>query len=93
MDSKNRYDEARSLIDQMRIEEAQRLLEEIISENREDDMAYYLLGNLFRKSNDWKRCIDCYSRAIELNPQSPALSAREMAISILNFYNTDMYNH
>ena len=29
---------------------------------------------------------------IERNPESPAVSARDMIMNILNFYNKDMYN-
>jgi len=57
------------------------------------DALYYTLGNLYRQQEDWKNAIDSYTRAIEINSQSPAVSAREMVINILNFYNTDMYNH
>ncbi len=33
-----------------------------------------------------------YLEAIERNPESPAVSARDMIMNILNFYNKDMYN-
>ena len=46
-----------------------------------NDEPYYLLGNAYRKM-----------RAIERNPESPAVSARDMLMNILNFYNKDMYN-
>ena len=93
MDFEEKYDKVKNLIDDMKLEEAKMLLEQIISNDDADDKAHYLLGNVFRRGNNWKQSIDCYSRAIEINPQSPALAAREMAIKILNFYNTDMYNH
>ena len=34
---------------------------------------------------------DNYQYAIELNPDSPAVQARKMAIDILNFYHKDMF--
>lgn len=89
----NKYDDIKNLIDDLRLDEAKMRLEQIIANNQADDMTYYLLGNLFRRGNDWKHAIDCYTQAIEINPQSPAVAARQMAINILNFYNTDMYNH
>ena len=33
-----------------------------------------------------------YLEAIDLNPESPAVHAREMIMNILEFYNKDMYN-
>ena len=33
-----------------------------------------------------------YQYAIDLNPESPAQHAYQMAMDILNFYNKDMYN-
>ena len=40
----------------------------------------------------WKQALDNYQYAIELNPDSPAVQARKMAIDILNFYHKDMFN-
>jgi tetratricopeptide (TPR) repeat protein len=93
METNKKHTEIRTLIDNMQLDEAKTLIDEMISSSQADDITYYLLGNLFRRSNDWKKAIDAYTQAIEINPLSPALSAKEMAISILNFYNTDMYNH
>lgn len=56
------------------------------------DEAHYLLGNTFRKLGDWKRALDAYQAAIDINPESPAMEARSAIIDILNFYNKDMYN-
>ena len=33
-----------------------------------------------------------YLEAIEHNPDSPALQAKDMMMDILNFYNKDMFN-
>lgn len=56
------------------------------------DEAYYLLGNAYRKKGDWQQALNHYLEAIDRNPQSPAVSARDMLMNILNFYNKDMYN-
>lgn len=56
------------------------------------DQAYYLRGNAYRKLGNWQQALNNYQLAIELNPQSPALGARNMVMDILNFYNKDMYN-
>jgi len=41
---------------------------------------------------DWKTCLDSYSEAIRLNPQSEAVHLREMAMQIIEFYNKDRFN-
>ncbi|MBO5507222.1 MAG: tetratricopeptide repeat protein, partial [Bacteroides sp.] len=57
-----------------------------------NDEPYYLLGNAYRKMGDWQQALNNYLEAIERNPESPAVSARDMLMNILNFYNKDMYN-
>lgn len=57
-----------------------------------NDEPYYLLGNAYRKKGDWQQALNNYLEAIERNPDSPAVSARDMIMNILNFYNKDMYN-
>lgn len=56
------------------------------------DQVYYLRGNAYRKHSDWRRALNDYQRAADLNPQSPAIEARRALIEILEFYNKDMYN-
>lgn len=41
---------------------------------------------------DWKTCLDSYSEAIRLNPQSEAVQLREMTMQIVEFYNKDRFN-
>ena len=62
------------------------------SVEKEKDTLYYLRGNAYRKKGDWKQALDNYQYAIEINPDSPAVQARKMAIDILNFYHKDMFN-
>lgn len=62
------------------------------SVEKEKETLYYLRGNAYRKKADWKQALDNYQYAIELNPNSPAVQARAMAIDILEFFHKDMYN-
>lgn len=73
------------------IEQLNQLLLDTSVENKKD-ILYYLRGNAYRKKGDWKQALDNYQYAIDLNPDSPAVQARKMAIDILNFYHKDMYN-
>ena len=74
-------------------EEAIGRLEAIIAKDDKQEMAYYLLGNIYRKKQDWANAVNSYVKAIAINPESPAVQSKEMCIDVLKFYNTDMYNH
>lgn len=53
---------------------------------------YYQKGNEYRRQSDWKRALDNYLEAIALDPESPAVQAKEMLEDILNYYHKDAYN-
>lgn len=53
---------------------------------------YYKLGNEYRRKGDWKHAIDNYLEAIALNPESPAVEAKQMLDDMFAFYCKDMYN-
>lgn len=82
----------KSLIEEGNLDEAIRLLELAIKEEPQNEKAYFQLGNIYRKLENWKEAINHYLRAEEINPDSPAKNARLMILDILNFYNKDLYN-
>ena len=53
---------------------------------------WYQKGNEYRRQSDWKHAMDCYMEAIALDPQSPAVEAKQMLDDIMNFYHKDAYN-
>ena len=53
---------------------------------------YYQQCNAWRKKGDFKRALDSYMEAIALDPESPAVAAKEMLDDIMNFYCKDYYN-
>ncbi len=53
---------------------------------------FYLKGNEYRRQGNWQEAINCYLEAIELDPESPAVHAKQMLDDILNYYNKDLYN-
>ncbi len=79
-------------IDQNKIDVAIEQLGELIKENPGDDKLYYLMGNAYRKQENWQMAINSYLEAVEINPDSPAAEAKDMLLDILEFYNKDMYN-
>lgn len=83
----------KQLIYENKTDEAICLLTEYIEKYPRSDEAYYLLGNAYRKQGEIRLALNCYLTAIELNPESPAQTAYNAQIRILDFYNKDMYNH
>ena len=64
-----------------------------VQDNRTDsDDFFFRLGNEYRRQNNWKMALESYSEAIERNPNSPAVQAKEMLIDILNFRCKDLLN-
>lgn len=53
---------------------------------------YIELGDASWKEQDWKSCLDNYAEAIRLNPDSKAVTKREMVMKIISFYHKDMLN-
>jgi outer membrane protein assembly factor BamD (BamD/ComL family) len=53
---------------------------------------WYEKGNAYRKQQQWHEAINCYMRAAELDPESPAVEAKKMLDDIMAFYCKDMYN-
>ena len=53
---------------------------------------YYRLGNEYRKQGNWQMALNNYMEAIAIDPESPAVQAKEMLDQILSFYHKDYYN-
>ncbi len=81
-----------SLIDGGNVAVAIEELEAYLLTSGNDDEAYMLLGNAYRKGENWEKAMNAYSRAVDINPNSPAKDAYNMILQILNFYDTDRYN-
>lgn len=60
--------------------------------NPRSDEAYFLMGNAYRKLENLSEAMNCYLKAVEFNPKSPAKEAYEQVSDILDFYFKDMYN-
>ncbi len=53
---------------------------------------FYKQGNRYRKEGNWQEALNSYIKAIELDPDSPAVEAKKMLDDILAYYCKDMYN-
>lgn len=83
----------KTLIQEGKTDEAIRLLNNHLVEQPTDDQAWYLRGKAFYKQGEIRLALNDYLQALTLNPESPARTAYDMAIRILDFYNKEMYNH
>ena len=82
-----------ALLDAHKADEAIRLLQDFqAGGGTMDDELFYLLGNAWRKKGNWQMAMNNYLEAININPDSPAKQALNIANEILAFYNKDMYN-
>jgi Cytochrome c biogenesis factor len=72
--------------------EAISLLNEYISQHPNSDHAYLLRGDAYRKDSNFREALNNYLMAMELNPDSPARQSHNMLMSIMAFYNKDLYN-
>lgn len=45
-----------------------------------------------RREGKWAEAMNSYMEAIALDPDSPAVAARQMLEDIMNFYHKDAYN-
>ena len=52
----------------------------------------YLQGNSYRKQQRWAEALNAYEQAMALDAASPAATAREMLMSIMDYYCKDYYN-
>ena len=82
-----------ALLDAHKADEAIRLIQDFqAGGGAMDDELFYLLGNAWRKKGNWQMAMNNYLEAININPDSPAKQALDIANEILAFYNKDMYN-
>lgn len=58
----------------------------------DDAYLYYLKGNAYMKTGDWRQATNCFLQSEHLDSESPASEARKMLADIMAFYNKDMYN-
>ncbi len=77
---------------QSRSQEAIEAANELIAGSGATAMALYLRGNAYRQNGDWRRAMNDYLAAIDLDPDGPATLAYRQAQEVLNFYDHDLYN-
>lgn len=64
----------------------------LLEKEPENDSAWYLLGGILRRQEQWGEAINALNKAKFLNPEGPAAYAIESIYEILGFYNKDLMN-
>ena len=59
---------------------------------KDEAVALYEKGNALRRQQLWSEAMNAYDEAARLDPQSPAVAARQMLAEIMEFYCKDYYN-
>ncbi|MBO4907384.1 MAG: tetratricopeptide repeat protein [Bacteroidaceae bacterium] len=63
-----------------------------IEETKAEADKFYRHGNDLRKQQLWDQAIIAYEHAAELDPESPAVHARQMLLQIMEYRCKAMYN-
>ncbi|MCW0484611.1 tetratricopeptide repeat protein [Gaoshiqia sediminis] len=81
------------LIETNQLEQAQVMLQERLQKQPEDAGAYFLLGQIFCKKQEWGMAINCFRQALEIAPDYPRAKTQiDMANAILGYFTPDMFN-
>ena len=80
------------LIEQDRLDEAIRLLNDAISSSPSDDTLIFTRGRLHWRLGHRAVAMADYARAAELCPNGPAARALEQSRDIMAFFNPDLLN-
>ena len=67
-------------------------LGKLLEKEPENAQAWYLLGGICRREQQWGEAINALNRAKFLDPAGPAAHAIEHIYEILRFQNTDLMN-
>ncbi len=87
-----KFDDIKKLIQEEHFSEAEELLRAFLETNEESEEGHFLMGNLFRKREDWEGALNEYQAAMDINPDSSARLAYNAIQEVLAFYNKDMFN-
>lgn len=85
-------DGIRSLTEKEEYNKALQEVNQLLETNPDNDTAWYLKGNIYKKQEMWQDAINSYTQAIAINPKNPATTMRRICIDILNFYDKTLYN-
>lgn len=85
-------EEIHMLINDGRVDEALARLKQHVAEHADSDDAWFVMGRLHWQSGRHADAVNCYRQAVEINPDSPARHALELATDVFDFFNPDLLN-
>ena len=88
----NKDQKYKTLVSTGRYVEAMAVLYSLLEMNPADDRVLFERGKLRWRMGDRSGAMGDYAKAVELNPDSPAVMALEQARDIADFFNPDLYN-
>lgn len=82
----------KALMNEGKSEEAVQRIAKELGKEPDNDALHYLIGNAYRKLNNWQKALEHYAEAVSLNPDSPARQAKNMLTDILEYRCKDLLN-
>lgn len=86
------FQKINELISHNRISEAINLINDTLDSEPQNESAWFWRGKLHWRMGNRRQAINDYTKAVEINPNSPAKRAIELAQDIDNFFNPDVFN-
>lgn len=75
-----------------KVDEAFESLQTFLKAEPDNAKAWYLLGSIHRRHQQWGDAINAFNRSKLLDPNGPSDAAIESIYDILRFVNTDLMN-
>lgn len=88
----NNHENLTRLIRENRLAEAAVQTDMQLASCHDDSYLWYIRGKIWWKMGNRTQAMTCYSRAVAIDPASPAASALEQAHDIADFFNPDLLN-
>lgn len=86
------FQKINELISHNRISEAINLINDTLDSEPQNDAAWFWRGKLHWRMGNRRQAINDYTKAVDINPISPARRAIELGQDIDNFFNPDIFN-
>ncbi|HKJ43048.1 MAG TPA: tetratricopeptide repeat protein [Sunxiuqinia sp.] len=88
----SRIDTITELFQTNRLDEAQKMIEEALASESNEEL-FFWLGKVHYKKQQWGKAMNAFTKVLELKPDhQEAQSNLQMAKNILGYFTPDMFN-